>query len=281
MTAENSLAAPSVKWQLVTIGPELAQEWLDNYTRKLNRNLSSNTVNRFARDMRRGKWIFNGEPLQFDTDGQLMNGQHRLNAVVNSETTQQFLIVTGLPEEAHEGMDSGKPRSPGDVLTLSGWRDGNALAVMARIALSVDLSPNVARASRSFTTQEIKLRVERDPRLQEIATDILPELPNSLYQLASRSVVGYCFYRFDQINPDAALEFMHSLGTLANLPENSPILALHRRLSGMAPGRPATRQWETIAYFFMAWNAWRKGEIRNHLRLSHEDGRVRLVPLEP
>lgn len=271
----------SVHYEIRSITPAIASEWLTSRTTaRPRRNLSKATVARYARDMVRNKWIFTGEGLKFDADGQLLDGQHRLNAIVESDTTQQMLTITGLPADSHEGMDSGKARSPGDVLALNGHQEGRTLAAVARLALSVDISPHIARNARSWTTQEIKSRAERDPRMEQIVTEVLPELPPSLWQLTSRTIVGYVFYRFEQINPEAAIEFMHSLGTLAHLPEGSPILALHRRLTSLGGGRPYTRQWEAIAYFFMTWNAWRRGESRQHIRLSYHENRIRLVALE-
>ena len=40
----------------------------------------------------------NGEPIQIAEDGTLLNGQHRLNAVIESGATVPMLVVRGLPK---------------------------------------------------------------------------------------------------------------------------------------------------------------------------------------
>lgn len=267
-----------IRHEIYNVSPEMADAWLgqNNHNRKLRKAV----VSKYARDMSRGLWKFNGEPIQFDSNGDLINGQHRLNAVRESRTTQPFLVVTGLPPEAHESLDAGAKRTAGDVLTLAGYDDGKTIGATARLALNLDANPNVARETRGWSTAEIKSRVDNDPELLAVVQEIMPDLPRALYTMLPRSVVGYALYRLRKIAPEQAMEFFTSLGTGANLPAESSILALIRRLNAQnqRPKGPQS-QFESLAYIFMAWNAWRKGEPRSVIKLSHTaDGRIRLVP---
>lgn len=267
-----------IRHEIYNVSPEMAISWLEQNNR--NRKLRKAVVSRYARDMSRGLWKFNGEPIQFDTNGDLINGQHRLNAVRESRTTQPFLVVTGLPPEAHESLDAGAKRTAGDVLTLAGYEDGKTIGATARLALNLDANPNVARETRGWSTAEIKARVDSDPELLQIVNEVMPALPRALFTILPRSVIGYALYRLSKIAPEQAMEFFTSLGTGANLPAESPILALARRLNvqNQRPKGPQS-QYESLAYIFMAWNAWRKGEPRSIIKLSHTvDGRIRLVP---
>ncbi len=53
-----------------------------------------NTVKKYARDMRNGNFEENGEPIIFNTKGELTNGQHRLTAIVRSGVTLEMVVVT-------------------------------------------------------------------------------------------------------------------------------------------------------------------------------------------
>lgn len=68
---------------VLIITPEMAKKYLQNM--KTNRNISFARVNAYARDMERGAWQENGESIVFNKSGQLVNGQHRLAAIVKAE----------------------------------------------------------------------------------------------------------------------------------------------------------------------------------------------------
>lgn len=101
---------------VVDITPQKAQEMLDKTTKE-NRRLRTPVVDGYVRDMLAGKWRL-GTVIAIDTEGNVIDGQHRLNAVIESGTTQQFYIRSGVePENAI--FDTGAPRTLHDVLKLT------------------------------------------------------------------------------------------------------------------------------------------------------------------
>ena len=46
--------------------------------------------------MKAGKWCLNGEAIEFDTNGKLKNGQHRLRAVIKSGVAIDCVVVRGV-----------------------------------------------------------------------------------------------------------------------------------------------------------------------------------------
>lgn len=98
-------------WELSVglVTPEIASELLAlNFDR--NRNITPTAVKRYARLQSEKKWLFS-EPVKFATDGQLIDGQHRLNAVIQSGMEAPFLIVTGYPFESAQVLDQGRSRT--------------------------------------------------------------------------------------------------------------------------------------------------------------------------
>ena len=81
----------TITTEIVTLTPALAAEWLNSNT--CNRPLSTLRASRYARDMKAGDWRFNGETISFTADGRLVDGQHRLTAVVESGVTIQQVVV--------------------------------------------------------------------------------------------------------------------------------------------------------------------------------------------
>lgn len=113
-----------------TITPEIAKTMLGENVN--NRCISRDNVNLFAREIRNGEWRFNGEAIKFGKDGRLLDGQHRLLAVIAADKPLTTLVIRGLEDETQQTMDSGKTRTLGDVLTLRGEKNSTQLASLAR-----------------------------------------------------------------------------------------------------------------------------------------------------
>lgn len=107
----------SIKVQNVT--PKMAKAWLGN--NKLNRKLKESVVKRYARDMGNDNWTLTGEPIQFNCDGSLLNGQHRLHAIIESNKTVPIVVATGVDQSAMMHMDTGVKRSFNDWLKMQGF----------------------------------------------------------------------------------------------------------------------------------------------------------------
>lgn len=89
-----------------TITPEIAKTMLGENVN--NRRISRDNVNLFAREIRNGEWRFNGEAIKFGKDGRLLDGQHRLLAVIAADKPLTTLVIRGLEDETQQTMDSGK-----------------------------------------------------------------------------------------------------------------------------------------------------------------------------
>lgn len=105
-----------MKTKIVLVTPELTEEFLKK--NKNNRPLNLHVAQSYADDMKNGKWLDNGEPLAFDKEGYLRNGQHRCKAVTICKIPREMLIVYDLPEEDCRIFDRGKPRSTLDTLRM-------------------------------------------------------------------------------------------------------------------------------------------------------------------
>lgn len=100
----------------VNVTPELAQDWLAR--NKCNRAISDAYVASLIRDMKEGKWIVNGDTIRFSKEGELLDGQHRLTAIVKSGIPQDVYVMTGLNKTSH--FDDGRKRSIRDQILAMG-----------------------------------------------------------------------------------------------------------------------------------------------------------------
>lgn len=108
------------------INPAMASRWLIEVARreiaihgKLNRAIKVQRVEAYARDMRNGEWTPGPQMIIFDTDGLLADGQHRLHAIVASQTTQTFLVVRDVPRRYMLNIDRHGVRSTSDSMIIA------------------------------------------------------------------------------------------------------------------------------------------------------------------
>lgn len=102
------------------ITPETAKEIMNAYEASTfaNRTKTPSKVRKMAEEMKSGEWVYTGEPIIFDNEGILIDGQHRMSAVINSGTTQKFVIVFGLPRKSVIKIDSGSNRPDNARITI-------------------------------------------------------------------------------------------------------------------------------------------------------------------
>lgn len=126
------------------ITPQLAKEYLE--TQQLNREVNDKRVSDYANRMRRGEWML-GQPITFDELGCLIDGQHRLKAVVRCGIPMEFAIMTGIPSDSKQVYDIGQQRSTAQISRLMGQ---NIPQMKARLAI----------LSNAFTGSQFKARTK-------------------------------------------------------------------------------------------------------------------------
>jgi hypothetical protein len=149
------------------ITPAKAEEWLHANTH--NRPVSARTVEGFAEAMRRGEWKVTHQGIAFDTTGALVDGQHRLAAIVQAGMPVEMTVFTQVEPDGFDVLDTGKKRNAADVLAIEGEKSSMMLAAMVRI---VWLFEN--RADRSWsggsatpTNHQILQTLENHPDVRD------------------------------------------------------------------------------------------------------------------
>lgn len=121
-----------MKAHKVTVTPQMASTLLEN--NKRNRTLKRQHVAFLCEEIRNGRWKFNGDAIRVATDGSLIDGQHRLEAVVQTGIPIETLMVSGLDPDVFDTIDGGARRSNGDTLSVAGEKSGRNLAAALIVA---------------------------------------------------------------------------------------------------------------------------------------------------
>ena len=127
----NNMVAPrngntqtNITIHFVTVTKAQAWDWLNNANNH-NRFIQQQTVHKYARRMMNGKWSVTGETIKFDPEGNMLDGQHRLWAFLETGLEEmEFLVMYGVPPEAQVHLDTPTPRTPAHTLHMNGIPDG-------------------------------------------------------------------------------------------------------------------------------------------------------------
>ena len=128
--------------KIVSISPDYAQELLKNNS--LNRPVNQGRVNTYAKDMKEGRWVLNGESIIVSDSNKLLDGQHRLLAIMKSGATIQSLVVYGVKETYFPYIDTGKERNVRDVLSIQGFNNFSWKATAAQKYLKFSKSQSAS-----------------------------------------------------------------------------------------------------------------------------------------
>lgn len=150
-----------MKTKIVTVTPEMALDMLSKNSS--NRTLRTSRVQLYAQQMKEGKWHLTGQTITFAKDGQLLDGQHRLWAVVESEVPTDFLIVYDADKVST--YDCGLKRSTRDQLQLGGAKFSNAMMSSAGIAIAkqcmhLELFGTVMQKAKTFAIDDVRSWIE-------------------------------------------------------------------------------------------------------------------------
>ncbi len=139
--AESATETASYETFSITITPELAQVFLDNFRFENNRTPSNHTVAKYAKKMQQGQWG-PSSPITFSDKHHLIDGQHRLKAIVKAGIPMPFAVTLGMPEETAANFDRGRRRTITDVSCVAGldWvKDKHAATARWMCATIVDV----------------------------------------------------------------------------------------------------------------------------------------------
>lgn len=118
MTAPRRTSTPSLTFDIEEITPERAQEYLKK--NKGNRHLAPATVDDYAQQMSSGRWLLTPEPIELAPNGAIINGQHRLHAVVKSGVPVRFTVARNVDPKVFAVIDQGRKRNAADLYVLMG-----------------------------------------------------------------------------------------------------------------------------------------------------------------
>lgn len=264
MTGSTNPGDPTVAYETIT--PKIAERMLAHNTR--NRQLRPGRVERYADDMRRGRWQSNGATICLDADGRLVDGQHRLAAIMLAGVNVRMLVVRGVESESQKTMDQGAARSFADWLRFQGEKDTTLLASIAAADCRWNDrdKPSPARAFTNYQKDLLSRSRYADwfeaHRLElKDAKSKGMEYAKRSGGLLSRSMTGVLWLNLHRLSAPDADVFFTRLADGAGLKEDDPILALRNQLiRWKTASEVSVKPMLKAAAVIKTWNRFIQGE---------------------
>lgn len=124
--------------------------------------------------MKKGQWQSTGDTIKFATNGDLLDGQHRLAALSRFTEPVEMFVAENVDPESFKVIDTGKSRSAGDVVSMTGMRNAITVAGTVRAILLFKQGryyrANKKREARGVSNTDILSFIDKHPRIEEIVS---------------------------------------------------------------------------------------------------------------
>jgi hypothetical protein len=229
-----------------------------------NRNLRTSRVTQLAEAMERGEWELNGETIKVAEDGTLLDGQHRLQAVVESGVGIDTLVIRDLPMRVQDTVDTGRRRRLADILMIEGYPDSHALGAAVSILHRLRNGTRIYYAhSGAPSAQQALDLIKREPQIQQsvrIARRVTKQVGGPIGVFSALHCV------FHGVDPEPAEDFFARLADGADLSRGDPLLHLRNQLARPRKDRSYAQSPSNIAALTIkAFNLRRVGRSVNLL----------------
>lgn len=248
-----------MKIRIETITPSSAERYLAKTKR--NRSVKASHLRELEQAMSTGAFLTAGDPIRFNSQGELIDGQHRLLACIHTGTHFDAVIVTQLEPKAQDVIDTGLRRSHADIFQLKGYTNTNNLTATLRWLWRFDnhwetsypLRPQVADLEDTFW---------KHPRVKESLT-----IGNNIRALIPAKSLGSALWvLFIEKHLKEAEEFFKQLHTGLGLHLYDPVHALRMQLIKNSARKAKLPPHAVAAITIKAFNACVEGKRVRSLR---------------
>lgn len=269
----STVEEPPITAEELLVTPEMALEWLTEKNKR-NRAIRPTRLRQYVDDINRDRWARTGETIKFDPNGNLLDGQHRLQAIFDTGKAQLCLVAYDVPSSSFMHIDTGAVRQGGDVLSIAGYDSPKTLAAASRYACHLQ---RVDAGELGYASIG-KIRMPNDQLLEWVGKH--PDIAQTLSianSSAARTVMSppslfrALYWYLMQVDENDASAFFEALGSGVGLVDGDPVLVLRNALVSerSKAARANTRPyWYYAAVTIKAWNAFREGRPIKQLRFA-------------
>lgn len=235
------------------ITPDVATKYLEANVH--NRPVHQRHVEFLAEEIKQGRWKMNGSSIVFNGDGTLIDGQHRLWAVITSGLPIKILVVRGADEGSFATIDTGLARTAGDVLGITGEKNPQTLAAASRFVMAYQ-SKFTANRKKVSNVKVVEF-VKANPGIQQ-SVEFIRRAKGT--RIISTAVASGLHYLMAKKEPTLADALFNGLAKGFTAEDGETFMALREKLIACATATTYTKGPTIAVYVIKAWNAKRDGK---------------------
>ncbi|MDR3515057.1 MAG: hypothetical protein P4M00_04515 [Azospirillaceae bacterium] len=196
-----------------------------------NRNLRVVAKERYRRDILAGDFeSLNGETIKIAKDGRLLDGQHRVEAIIEADRRLPFLVMQGLDANVFQVLDRGRRRAFSEIAAAEGVSSAVTVASAVRMLWFLqqwERDQTAVRRLKDYQPSNREL-AETFAAHPEIAT--ATRLNYALRPLLAPSAATVLEYLIVRDDAAKGSEFLKKLSLGDELAANNPILVVRNLL---------------------------------------------------
>lgn len=250
--------------QVMNITVQMAKQWIEATGDKNFRESSPNHIALLARQIRDGKWHLNGESIKLNCDGRVIDGLHRLKAIILCGIGITSVVVSGVTDEF--GIDESRSRNVAQWLANKGYINASEMAASLSILRLYDQgrceSPGKSVSTR-MTPEEAIVLAKRNPG---IVRYVAASRHNGCLPASLLAVVPYLgtpeeLRSASHMVCETAKTFIEGIKSGADLSDDDPRYMLRERM--IRDKQSSSHRMNNItkrALVIIAWNKYAAGE---------------------
>lgn len=257
--------------EVLTITPDFAKD-LIGHKHEHQRSVRHRHVEYLADAMKNGRWRYTMDPIRLDDNLQVIDGQHRLLAVIKSGRPQKFLVAILTDPEAFYALDQGVSRSLNDIRATLGKKQISRTLIGAILLEHRGFTP---RSSQNVVSKEDTDRIiDAFPLMEEVRYLEKVGVRCKVQGVGSMAAAIAAM----RVNKIEALKFFSAVFQMTSVIDDKEVHQAHmlylflRNTREKGGGRTSGEHYIMEAAYksIRAWNAWRRGEMIT--KLQYEPG---------
>jgi hypothetical protein len=250
------------------ITPSLAKEML--LKNKNNRRVKPNRVTQFAKEISNGLWVNDtGETIKVAENGNLLDGQHRLMAIIKANIPVEILVASGLKDNVFSVIDTGAKRGSSDSLSIMGVKNPTQTsAIISRfLMIKTGSRSHVMQDSSFITNQMVVKEYNKNPKLWEGIIYNAITWYKKINKVLSATVIGAWYATFRLIDEEDSFQFFEELCKGEQV-TNITIKILRDHFINEKLEHVRMHENKRSSLIIKTWNCYRKKTVIKQLRYN-------------
>lgn len=250
----------TIKVRTKTITPAVAQAMLlqSKELGATNRKVSQKWVELYANEMRSNRWRLNGDAIRLDTDGRILDGQHRLHACVLSGIPFQTIVMTGVENDTFDTMDCGRSRTPAQVLQLADVKYHTLIASIIRGAAEIRNDGHTDMKEKKLSNTAALFEYKNNSEVYDRAATIAAAATGESHSMTAKLAGSVYYYLVHDKNQDAD-KVEKFIREAASFDTSSSGIIDKLRKWNLANRTVKVSERTRLGYLILTWNAWISG----------------------